>query len=88
MLFDDGLEVDDTEVKIKSKGNQVAVSDLNELLERKYETLKEKLILEMARQAAGKNYVSYSRNTLLPRPVTFGCFNFLAVLVTGSVCMK
>lgn len=55
MLFDDGLDVDDTEVKVKSKG-QVAISDLNELLERKYEMLKNKLIWEMAKQAAGRLY--------------------------------
>ena len=53
MLFDDGMDVDDTEVKIKPKGSQVTVSDLNELLECKYETLKEKLVSEMAKQASG-----------------------------------
>lgn len=52
MLFDDGIDVDDTEVKVRSKG-QVTMNDLNELLERKYEALKEKLLMELARQAAG-----------------------------------
>ncbi|WAR25161.1 hypothetical protein MAR_010865 [Mya arenaria] len=51
MLFDDGSEVDDTEVKVKPKGH-VTVSDINQLLEVKYSKLKEKLMHEMARQSA------------------------------------
>ncbi|XP_052249024.1 uncharacterized protein LOC127856876 isoform X2 [Dreissena polymorpha] len=51
MLFDDGLDVDDTEVKDKPK-SQVTLADLNELLDVKYEKLKQKLMMEMARLAS------------------------------------
>ncbi|XP_053377355.1 trichohyalin-like isoform X2 [Mercenaria mercenaria] len=51
MLFDDGLDIDESKIKGKPKG-QVNMSDLNELLEMKYEALKEKLMMEMAKQAA------------------------------------
>jgi len=53
MLFDDGLYPDDTEVKVKPKGH-VTVTDLNQLLEVKYNKLKDKLMQEMAKQAAGE----------------------------------
>lgn len=51
MLFDDGLDVEEGQRKIRSKAH-VTTNDLNELLEIKYESIREKLLLEMAQQAA------------------------------------
>ncbi|KAL4226590.1 hypothetical protein ACF0H5_014574 [Mactra antiquata] len=51
MLFDDGLDVEVSKVKGKPK-SQVNMTDLNELLELKYTALREKLMMEMAKQTA------------------------------------
>lgn len=53
MLFDDGLDIDTSKVKGKPK-SQVNMNDLYEVLEVKYEGLKEKLMMEMAKHGAGK----------------------------------
>jgi hypothetical protein len=57
MLFDDGLDIDPSKVKGKPKGH-VNMNDLYEVLEMKYEALKEKLMLEMAKHGAGKTILS------------------------------
>lgn len=59
MLFDDGLDVDVSKMKGRPKA-QVNMSDLNELLEMKYESLKEKLMIEMAREASGTSSILIS----------------------------
>ncbi|XP_022298182.2 uncharacterized protein LOC111107326 isoform X1 [Crassostrea virginica] len=48
MLFDDGMEVEDLEFLDASK-DHVTLNDLMDALETKYELLREKLLLEMAR---------------------------------------
>ncbi|XP_055999875.1 trichohyalin-like isoform X3 [Ostrea edulis] len=48
MLFDDGLEVEDLESHDASK-DHVTLNDVMDALESKYELLREKLLLEMAR---------------------------------------
>ena len=59
MLFDDGLDVDESKVKVTSK-TEVTMGDLMEILETKYNKLKDKLFLEIAKQAAGKFKFSYN----------------------------
>ncbi|XP_062600408.1 trichohyalin-like [Saccostrea cucullata] len=48
MLFDDGLEVEDLESQDASK-DHVTINDIMDAMETKYELLREKLLLEMAR---------------------------------------
>ena len=52
MLFDDGMEVEDLEFLDASK-DHVTLNDLMDALETKYELLREKLLLEMARLSSG-----------------------------------
>ena len=52
MLFDDGQDVGPGEARVKVKG-QLSMSHINELIERKYRNLQDKLMQEMAKNAAG-----------------------------------
>ena len=59
MLFDDGQDVGLAETRAKLKG-QLSLSHISELIERKYKTLQEKLMQEMAKNAAGNITYIYS----------------------------
>ena len=54
MLFDDGQDVGPGEARVKLKG-QLSMSHINELIERKYRNLQDKLMQEMARNTAGNS---------------------------------
>lgn len=58
MLFDDGLEVEDLESHDASK-DHVTLNDVMDALESKYELLREKLLLEMARLSSCKYECNY-----------------------------
>ena len=55
MLFDDGLDETPVDVRPRVKG-QITLTHVTELIERKYKTLQEKLMQEMARSAAGTGF--------------------------------
>ena len=60
MLFDDGQDDGQRDVRTRVKG-PVTLTHINELIERKYKSLQEKLMQEMARNAAGSTFVLFKK---------------------------
>ena len=60
MLFDDGQDDGQRDVRTRVKG-PVTLTHINELIERKYKSLQERLMQEMATNAAGSIFVLFNK---------------------------
>ena len=53
MLFDDGMEADDIEAPVRVS-NEISLNTVLEMVDTKYDLLRQKLLMEMAKMAACK----------------------------------